>query len=60
MFGINGKILLNLLEQFISFYDFFLKDSFYWLSNHFVNSLTVYYSNDEALIYLGTDSKNYL
>lgn len=48
------------LEQFISFYDFFLKDSFYRLSNRFVNSLTVYYSNDEALIYLGTDSKNYL
>lgn len=48
------------LEQFILSYDFFLKDSFYRLSNRFVNSLTVYYSNDEALIYLGTDSKNYL
>ena len=48
------------LEQFILSYDFFLKDSFYRLSNRVVNSLTVYYSNDEALIYLGTDSKNYL
>lgn len=27
------------------------------MSNRFVNSLTVYHSNDEALIYFGTDSK---
>lgn len=56
VFGIKGNTCCNNLFHSMIFFKRFV----YFSSNRFVNSLTVYYSNDVALIYLGTDSKNYL